>query len=431
MKTTDKNTKLCKADLSFLEGIAGDVAEMARVRPNEKVGDFGPNTSGGTLIRPGGRKCYPAFWIRDFAMSLESGLITVEEQKHALLYTAQHQQEGEMTTASGSIVPHGSIVDHISFDGKAIFFPGTIDDYQGQGGIFGKRPCYDDHFYFIHMAWYYLQAANDVDILSRKIKERSLIERLDLAFSVSPVCKDSHIICCDDENRGVSFGFCDSIVQTGKLLFCSLLKYRAAGQMFELHKRLGNHAATQKYADTVSCLKQNITATFSCDRGLLRASTGTSSQPDVWGSAFAVYIGAVEEKAALAIGKMLADAYIQGTLAFRGNIRHVLTTDDFSDNTAWELTVNPGRQVKNRYQNGAYWNTPTGWVCYAIALVDKTLAAQLAGEYIDELRDGDFRKGPEYGSPWECIHPDGDYKQNPVYLTSVACPLAAFRKIDW
>ncbi len=431
MKKLDTNVKLRNQDLSFLEGITRDVVEMARVRPNEMVDNFGPNSSGGTLIRPGGRDCYPAFWIRDFAMSLESGLITIEEQKHALLYTAQKQQEGEMLTQSGSIVPHGSIADHISFDGIAIFFPGTIDDYRAQGGIFGKTPCYDDHYYFVHMVWYYIQATKDVDILNREIKERKLIDRLDLAFAVPPACEDSHLVCCNNENRGVSFGFCDSIVQTGKLLFCSILKYRAARQMAELYNHLDNYAASKKYAETASCLKKNIAATFHPEQGLLRASTGTSSQPDAWGSAFAVYVDAVEEKAAHAIGKMLAAAYSSGTLSFRGNIRHVLTTDDFSKDTAWELTVNQKQFVKNRYQNGAYWNTPTGWVCYAIAKVNEPLAAQLAGEYIEELREGDFRKGAEFDSPWECIHPDGDYKQNPVYLTSVSCPLAAFRKLGW
>ena len=56
-------------------------------------------------------------------------------------------------------------------------------------------------------------------------------------------------------------------------------------------------------------------------------------------------------------------------------------------------------------------------------------ARRLAREYIEELREGDFRKGKEFGSPWECFHPDNDHRQNPVYMTSVTCPLAAFRRI--
>ena len=46
--------------------------------------------------------------------------------------------------------------------------------------------------------------------------------------------------------------------------------------------------------------------------GLLRASTGKSAQPDVWGSAFTVYADAVEETTAQAVGQVLAEAYTQG-----------------------------------------------------------------------------------------------------------------------
>jgi len=127
---------------------------------------------------------------------------------------------------------------------------------------------------------------------------------------------------------------------------------------------------------------------------------------------------------------MLSEAYVKGSLSFQGNIRHVLVDDDFSENTAWELTVE-GHSRKNCYQNGAYWGTPTGWVCYAIAQIDEKLALKLAKEYIDNLREGDFRKGSEFGAPWECLHPDNNYMQNAVYLTTVTCPLAAFYKLKW
>lgn len=57
-------------DMGYLEDLTAAVVEASRVREGEKVGDIGPNVTGGTLIRPGGRACYPAFWIRDYAMSL-------------------------------------------------------------------------------------------------------------------------------------------------------------------------------------------------------------------------------------------------------------------------------------------------------------------------------------------------------------------------
>ncbi len=86
---------------------------------------------------------------------------------------------------------------------------------------------------------------------------------------------------------------------------------------------------------------------------------------------------------------------------------------------------------RNHYQNGAYWSTPTGWVCFALAQVSPRIGRRLALELIAELREGDFRQGAAWGAPFECAHPEGGHQQNPVYLTSVTCPLAAFRRLGW
>jgi len=424
-----RSAPISDADVVFLLEITRDVIECSRIRPGETVSGYKPNTSGGVLIRPGGRECYPAFWIRDYAMSLDSGLIPLDEQKHALLYTVQHQQEGDWRTPSGSLVPHGAIPDHITFDGRSIFFPGTIDGYEVQGGKWGKLPSLDDHYYFIHMARHYTRAARDPSILDAEVNGKRLIERLALAFDVPRSRADSHLVWCDESNRGVSFGFVDGVFHTGELLFCSLLKFRAACQMAGMYRALGEDEEAARYEDVARTIRERIPDVFASDTGLLKASTGTSGQPDVWGSAFAVYADALEAADARKIGETFVEAYKAGTLAHRGSIRHVLTCHDYDENSVWERTVSDFG--KNRYQNGAYWSTPTGWVCFAMAQVDEAAALKLAGEFIDELREGDFRKGARYGSPWECFHPEGDFRQNPVYMTSVTGPLAAFRRLGW
>ncbi len=65
-----------------------------------------------------------------------------------------------------------------------------------------------------------------------------------------------------------------------------------------------------------------------------------------------------------------------------------------------------------------------------MAQVDLPLAQELARGYVAQLQEDDFRKGPEHGAPWECRHADGEHRQNSVYLTIVACPLAAFHRIE-
>ena len=102
---------------------------------------------------------------------------------------------------------------------------------------------------------------------------------------------------------------------------------------------------------------------------MLHASTGKSKQADVWSTGLAVYLNILEGEKMEKACRFLADAYKKGYLPINGNIRHVLTIDDFNETTSWEFSL----AKKNTYQNGAYWGTPTGWICYAISKADFVL----------------------------------------------------------
>jgi hypothetical protein len=182
------------------------------------------------------------------------------------------------------------------------------------------------------------------------------------------------------------------------------------------------HEKAETYRNIAIQLKVEIPKIFSDNRGMLVASTGKSSQSDVWSTALAVYLGVLEGDKLDKTCRFLRDAFKNGTLAKQGNIRHNLPSDDFSESTAWESSI----ANKNDYQNGAYWGTPTGWVCDAISRVDVDAAKQLAKEYIDDLRAGDYRKGADFGAPWECYNSKSP--QNAVYLATVACPFIVFKR---
>lgn len=411
-------------DFEYLKELTKDVMESSRIYPEQKISDeFGPNNTGGILIRPGGRSSYPAFWIRDYAMSLETGFVTKEEQKHMLQLTASTQCDQTWITNSGSLIPVGAIADHIRIDdSKPIFYPGTYD-YQTQGGKkWGMTPPFCDQFYFIHMAYYYVKSAPDIQFLSSEINGIKLIDRLEMAFKVPPVKQNGVIVFTTDDFRGVDFGFRDAVYITGELCFPSLLKYTAALELAELFELLGQHPKSEMYENIAKQLKTEIPKVFYDSRGMLISSTGKSGQADVWSTALAVYLGILEGDNLDKTCRFLSEAYKNGTLAKRGNIRHILTTDDFSDSTAWESSI----ANKNDYQNGAYWGTPTGWVCDAISRVDMDASKQLAKEYIDDLRAGDYRKGADFGAPWECYNSKSP--QNAVYLASVACPFIVFNR---
>ena len=53
-----KTNFLSSADLDFLEGLTKAVVDSSRILPGQRISkDFGPNNTGGNLIRPGGRDC--------------------------------------------------------------------------------------------------------------------------------------------------------------------------------------------------------------------------------------------------------------------------------------------------------------------------------------------------------------------------------------
>jgi len=414
---------LSTEDFNYLKGLTRAVMDSSRIYPGQIISkDFGANATGITLIRPGGRGTYPAYWIRDYAMSIETGFVSMEEQKQMLLLTAATQCDQTWISNSGSMIPVGSIADHIRIDdSKPIFFPGTYN-YSSQGGkTWGMTPPYCDQYYFIHMAYQYIVGSKASHFLLKEINGMRLIDRLEIAYKVAPTKLEGVLVNTTDDFRGIDFGFRDVINITGELCFPSLLKYKASLELYELFNLLQRNDKSKFYQNIAVKLKQQIPAVFSDARGMLLASTGKGKQADVWSTSLAVYLGIMEGDQQKKSCQFLRDAYLKGSLAKNGNIRHILTTDDYSDSTAWEFSL----AKKNSYQNGAYWGTPTGWICYAIAKVDIAAAKKLAKEYIDDLRTGDYRKGAEFGAPWECYN--SDKPQNAVYLATVGCPFIVFK----
>ncbi len=337
-------------DFEFLEKLTKDVLESSRIYPGQNVPlDFGQNNTGGTLIRPGGRNCYPSFWIRDYAMSLDCGFITAEEQKHMLLLTASTQCDQTWISRGGSIIPTGAIADHIRMDNSLpIYFPGTYS-YEDQGtATWGKTPPYSDQFFFIQMAYSYVKTSSDIILLTTQINGTSLIDRLELAFKVPPANSDNQIVYTTDDFRGVDFGFRDAIIITGNLCFPSILKYRASNELAELFELLGNTSKASEYKNIANTIKAAIPQLFMDKNSMLQASTGKSNQPDVWSTALAIYYHILEDNQKQKSSRHLANAYMRGELAYKGNIRHILTCDDASASSAWEFTATNLKKIPTR-----------------------------------------------------------------------------------
>lgn len=405
---------LTTEEIAYLRELTAAVINAAIVKAGDIIPSAGRNSTGIDFLCPGGRDCcYAAFWIRDFVMSLESGLVPKEIAQSSFELFARNQARTQLNFPAGGIVPPGSIPDHIGLDGTPIYFPGTFHASEQGAPRWGKRPPYDDHFYFIEAAY----RIPEIDIAKYS-------NALELAFHVPPVDEDG-IVTCTEADRGVSFGFSDSIEQTGKLLWATLLRVRAARHLTELFTRIGNTEKAMEYREIARYAGEKIPHVFEHESGMLRSSTGKSCQPDVWGSAFAVYEGILAEAAADQVAEALALALERGTISWRGHINHVPSDWRANEKTYWDSTLCP----KNSYQNGAYWGTPVGWIAFAVARCSRSGAIKLLREYLAELQRDDFRKGKPFGAPWECMHPENSHRQNPVYMTSVTVPYAAVMRL--
>ena len=410
---------------TFLRELAAATLESAKIRPGVSRGGMGPNRTGLTIISPGGN--YPALWTRDFAMSLDCGLVSAAEIRAHLRLIAQCQNGGqERRLQSGALIPPFAIVDHINLAGGAVFYPGTYSSGEDQGAPpWGPLPPIDDHFYFIHIAYALWRDTREAGFLDESINDLRLLDRLERAFHSPAADPVTGAATTTRERRAVGFGFQDSVELVGAMSFATLLRYRAARQMAELCRvggRVGAAAAYEKAADSIAAHLVPVFGDPAKRDGWLLAATEVGRQPDVWATLFALHLGVLPaEAAARARETVVAAVRAPGhTVEYKGAVRHVPSDRYFRPDQCWEA----GGTRANTYQSGAFWHTPTGWLIEALAAADAPLARQVGERFIQHLRDEDFRRGDGRHAPWECFGLEMADAQNPVYLTSVTLPLA-------
>jgi hypothetical protein len=417
-------------DLEFLKGLAAAVVKAAHVPPGAVKPVGGVNTTGIPLITPGGN--YFCFWVRDYAMSLDCGLIGPEEMLPQLRLIVRLQSgPRERKLLFGGIIPPYSIADHIRMDGKPIYCPGVDSAGQLQGaGPFGPLPSLDDHFYVTHIAWAYWRDTHEAAFLSEPVDGLTILERLQRAFHAPEVDAQTGCVVTELPRHAVGFGFDDTIYMLGALCFVTLLRWRAARQLAELCRAAGKAGEAEEFDRIAATIAANIVPVFADPDnigGWLRAATERCREPDVWATLFALHLGVLPEEADRRARETVAEAVRADghIIEYQGAVRHVPTTYDFSATSAWEDSQ---RAKKGVYQNGAYWHTPTGWLIQALHPLDPALAQAVFDRYLAHLREFDFRQG-RYGAPYECFGIDLDHAQNRVYMTSVTLPLGVLLKM--
>ena len=366
------------AAVGWLQSRSSQMIRDCRRTTKSGITAFPPQVGGG----------YEAFWLRDYAYMLEGDREAFGDQE--LKDSYRFFLAGQRAD--------GAMVDCIKFDGTPCYMPGY--------GTLGRNPVADGSQFMVDVAWHTFQKTRDTNLVTDTME--ALIKGMK-AVPLNPATGLVQIRPGAEHDR-CPYGFTDAIRKQGDELFCSLLYVQASRQLRDLLEVANRKEEAAYWRIQAQQVSGKIREVFwDADSGLFRAATVVCNQPDIWGSAFAVYLDVATPVQAQTISRYFKEHYRE--IIKRGQLRH-LPTGMF-----WEQTigVKPGT-----YQNGAYWATPVGWFVYALDLTAPALADQTV---VDLVRDF-ITTGDEN----ECVN-DG-YANVSHYVASVALPLAGIRALQ-
>ncbi|MBO3809399.1 MAG: hypothetical protein FGF50_07380 [Candidatus Brockarchaeota archaeon] len=337
-------------------------------------------SDGTTLFMPDGGGNYNALWTRDFCYMLEGlpGCIKREDAVEAYFYIVSRQR-GD-----------GAIADRVGINGEPYY------------NVFGLKPPTDNPQFAVKIVWEIWRAYGDASpfILTA--------DRLEKALGSLPL-SSSGLIWIDPGSPHSPYGFTDCVAKTGEELFSSLLLYEAHVKMAELYGAVGRTEEAKVHQAQAAKVKSSLGKLWSGE-GYFFAASVDCRQPDVWGSAYAVWVDAVDNQRAIEISRWLSSCFDK--IVKWGQVRHL------PEPLVWEKTlteIKPGT-----YQNGAYWGTATGWVAYAISLANRQLPERMLTDLVEFCE--------AEGKAWECVNLD--YRKCPDYVATLACPSALVERIN-
>lgn len=325
---------------------------------------------------------YEAFWLRDYEYTLEGAINAYNDEE--LLAACR--------LFVNSIRQDGAAVDCVKFDGTPIYMPGY--------GSMGENPVADGSQFTVSVAWHTYRKTRNAELLGEVVD--GLVKTMQ-AVPRHPETGLVHIVPGDDWDR-CPYGFTDTVRKQGDVLFCSLLHVQACRQLADLLTAAERQLESERWRREAEAVAECVRKVFwDSEVGLFRAATIRCREHDIWGSAFAVYLGVADAAQSKSIATYFKTHYAE--LVQHGQIRHL------PGGVYWEQGC-----PRDTYQNGAYWATGTGWFVFALDLADPALADKTIVDMTAHFQ--------KYGASEWIV---GEQRRLPNYLASAALPLAGIR----
>ncbi len=342
---------------------------------------------GTVLYTPDGKAHYAALWTRDFAYMVEhtADLIPQEHLEACIRYIMRGQRED------------GVVPDRVRPDGVPVYVAGPENSPLGEYNL-------DNAMFLVIAADVALERAPTA---RRKTLFHEWAPALDKGMDTIPLSPHGLVVNSPEKPHS-PYGFTDCIGKTGELLMESLLYWVACGKMAKRHQQTGDRKRADAYRARARRIEQNLQRLWDDQLGAFVAASVDCRQMDIWGNAYALAIGFPLGKRKERLQRLLVER--REDYLWKGQVRHLLKGE------YWQRLLTP--VPRDRYQNGAYWATATGWILQAI----HPIAPDLARHIFDELVE-DFQQHGVY----ECVTPD--YRQLDSYVVSACNPLGAARKL--
>jgi hypothetical protein len=344
---------------------------------------------GTILYTPDGKGNYRALWTRDFAYMVENAgaLIPIEHIEAGIRYLIR------------GIRADGAAPDRVRPDGVAVYIAGPENAPMGRPNL--------DNAQFLAIL---------IDECLRRVptnRAQSLFDEwsapLDRALDYVPRT-ETGLVWNDPADPHSPYGFTDTVGKTGELFFESLLYWTACQRMESWHRDYGHRERALELARRAARIVEALPRLWDNDRGAFLAASQDCRQLDVWGNAYAVYLDFPMAHRRNRVLDFLTSHHDQ--FVWRGQVRH-LPSGEY-----WQRLLIPIEP--DRYQNGAYWATASGWMMYALAQTQPELARRMWHQLLTDF---------QANGVCECIH--GEYRQLHSYVVSATNPLAGARRLGW